>query len=84
MKTHTALEQQVRLNRCMNGFVQVRILGAAPQEEHMGTIQAILYILAVLLLVLAAFGVPARVSLALLGGACAILAYTLPAITAGI
>lgn len=48
----------------------------------MGTIQAILYIAAVLLLVLAAFGVPARVSLALLGTACALLAYALPTITA--
>lgn len=81
MKTHTALEQQVRLNRRMNGFVQVRILGAAPQEEHMGTIQAILYILAVLLLVLAALGVRARISLPLLGAAAALLAYTLPTIT---
>lgn len=47
----------------------------------MGTIQAILYILAVLLLVLAALGVRARISLPLLGAAAALLAYTLPTIT---
>lgn len=47
-------------------------------------LQAILYITAVVLLVLAAFGIPARVSLALLGAACALLAYTLPTITAAI
>jgi hypothetical protein len=81
MKTHTALEQQVRLNRRMNGFVQVRILGAAPQEEHMGTIQGILYLVAVVLLVLAAFGLPVRVNLALLAAAAFVLAYALPAIT---
>lgn len=43
----------------------------------MGTIQAILYILAVALLVSAALGLNARVNLALLGAA-----YTLPTITA--
>lgn len=48
----------------------------------MGTIQAILYIIAVVLLVLAAFGIPSRVSLALLGSAMALLAYALPAIAA--
>lgn len=48
----------------------------------MATIQAILYIIAVVLLVLAAFGIPSRVSLALLGAATALLAYSLPAITA--
>lgn len=48
----------------------------------MGTLQAILYITAVVLLVLAAFGITARVSLALLGAATALLAYALPAITA--
>lgn len=48
----------------------------------MGTLQAILYIAAVILIALAAFGVPARVSLALLGAATALLAYALPAITA--
>lgn len=47
-------------------------------------LQAILYIAAVVLIVLAAFGIPARVSLALLGAACALLAYTLPTITAAI
>lgn len=49
----------------------------------MATAQALLYIAALLLLVLAAFGVPARVSLALLGAACALLAFSLPAIAAG-
>lgn len=48
----------------------------------MGTIQAILYVIAVVLLALAAFGVPSRVSLALLGAGLALLAYALPAITA--
>ncbi len=49
----------------------------------MSTAQAILYVVAVVLLVLAAVGVPSRVSLALLGAACALLAYALPAIAAG-
>ena len=44
---------------------------------------ALLYAVAVVLLVLAGFGVPARVSLALLGAACALLAFSLPAIVAG-
>lgn len=39
--------------------------------------------MAVVLLVLAAVGVPSRVSLALLGAACALLAYALPAMQAG-
>lgn len=47
----------------------------------MGTLQAILYIIAIVLLVLAAFGIPSRVSLALLGAASFVLAYALPAIT---
>lgn len=46
----------------------------------MATATALLYLVAVVLLVLASFGVPARVSLALLAAACALLAYTLPAI----
>lgn len=46
----------------------------------MSTLQAILFIIAVVLLVLAAFGIPSRVSLALLGAATALLAYTLPTI----
>lgn len=50
----------------------------------MALFQAILYIAAVLLLTLAAFGVPARISLALLGGACALLAYALPVVTSAI
>jgi hypothetical protein len=44
---------------------------------------AVLYIVAVVLLLLAAFGVPARVSLALLGAACALLAFSLPAMQVG-
>jgi len=48
----------------------------------MGTLQAILYIAAVVLITVAAFGVRTRVSLALLGAATALLAYTLPAIAA--
>jgi hypothetical protein len=47
------------------------------------TVVAILYIVAVVLLCLAAFGVPARVSLALLGAAAALLAYSLPSMAAG-
>lgn len=43
---------------------------------------AILYIAAVFLLCLAAFGVPARVSLALLGAAAALLAFSLPSMQA--
>jgi hypothetical protein len=47
-------------------------------------LQAILFITAVVLLVLAAFGIPARISLALLGAASLALGYTLPTITAAI
>lgn len=50
----------------------------------MALAQALLYLAAVVLLVLAAFGVPARVSLALLGAACALLAFALPAVAAGL
>ena len=50
----------------------------------MATAIAILYLAAVLLLILAGVGIPARVSLALLGAACALLAYSLPAIAAGL
>jgi len=46
------------------------------------TIQAILYLIAVVLLVVAAVGVPARVSFPLLAAATALLAYTLPTIAA--
>jgi hypothetical protein len=49
----------------------------------MALAQALLYVAAVALLVLAACGVPSRVSLALLGAACALLAYSLPAMAAG-
>lgn len=45
--------------------------------------QAVLYIIAVLLLVVAALPVPSRgLNLAVLGAACALLAYAWPAITA--
>jgi hypothetical protein len=44
---------------------------------------ALLYIVAVVLIAAAGFGVPARVSLALLGAACALLAFSLPAMQAG-
>lgn len=47
-------------------------------------IQALLYITAVVLLILAAFRIPTRVSLALLGAAALALGYTLPAITTAI
>ncbi len=46
----------------------------------MHTAQRIIYVVAIALLVLAAFGVPARVSLALLGAAAALLAFSLPTI----
>lgn len=49
----------------------------------MNLVVALLYIVAVILIVLAAFGVQARVSLALLGAACALLAYAIPSIQAG-
>jgi len=48
----------------------------------MGTIQGLLYITAVVLILVAAFGVRTRVSLATLGAGLALLAYTLPTITA--
>ena len=50
----------------------------------MTTAQALLYLAAIVLLVLAAVGVPARVSPALLGAACALLAFALPTISAGL
>lgn len=50
----------------------------------MATVQALLYIAAVVLVVLGALPIPSRVSLALLGAACALLAYALPAIDAGL
>lgn len=49
----------------------------------MKVLVAILYLVAVVLLALAAFGVSARVSLALLGAACALLAFALPSMQAG-
>jgi hypothetical protein len=49
----------------------------------MALAQALLYVAAVALLVLAAVGVRSRVSLPQLGAACALLAFSLPAIAAG-
>lgn len=49
----------------------------------MKVIIALLYLIAVVLLALAAFGVPARISLALLAAACALLAFSLPTMQAG-
>lgn len=48
----------------------------------MTSFQTWLYVTAMVLLVLAAFGVGGRVSLALLAAAVALLAYTWPAIAA--
>ncbi|GHJ11369.1 hypothetical protein TPA0907_57360 [Micromonospora humidisoli] len=46
------------------------------------SVQAFLYVIAVILLVLAALPIPSRgFSLALLGAACALLAYAWPVIT---
>ena len=50
----------------------------------MATARALLYLAAILLLVLAACGVPSRVSLALIGAACALLAFALPDIAGGL
>jgi len=47
-------------------------------------LQALLYIIGVVLLVLAAFRVPTKVSLGFLGAAALALGYTLPTITAAI
>jgi hypothetical protein len=49
----------------------------------MKVITALLYLAAVILLVIAAFPINSRVSLALLGAACALLAFALPAMQAG-
>jgi hypothetical protein len=49
----------------------------------MALARALLYLAALVLLVLAACGVPARVSLALLGAAAALLAYALPDVAGG-
>lgn len=48
----------------------------------MTAVQALLYVAGVVLLVVAALRVSARVSLALLAAACALLAYSLPTIAA--
>lgn len=47
----------------------------------MHVMQALLYLAAVLLLALAAVGLVARVPGALLGAACAVLAFSLPVVT---
>ena len=48
----------------------------------MAPFQAILFLVAVVLLAVAAFGVTARVNLIALGAAAALLAYALPTIAA--
>jgi len=50
----------------------------------MPLVTAVLFLVAVILLVLAAFGVPSRVSWVCLAAACALLAYALPALKAGL
>ncbi|WP_422735444.1 hypothetical protein ACN263_17695 [Micromonospora sp. WMMD729] len=46
------------------------------------SVQALLYVIAVILIVLAALPLPTRgISFALLGAACALLAYAWPVIT---
>lgn len=50
----------------------------------MHLLQLIFYLLAIILLVLAAFPIPTRVSLALLGAASALLAYSLPVLAGGV
>jgi flagellar biosynthesis component FlhA len=49
----------------------------------MATARAVLYIAAIILLVLAALPIQSRVSLALVGAACALLAFALPDIAGG-
>lgn len=50
----------------------------------MATAQTVLYLVAIILLVVAAFPISSRVSLALLGAAVALLAYSLPTMQAGL
>lgn len=50
----------------------------------MTTFQAFCYAIAIVLLVIASFGVPARVSLALLGAAFALTAFATPTIHAAL
>jgi hypothetical protein len=47
-------------------------------------LQALLYFIAVILLITAAFAPPVRVNLALLGAGIALLAYVLPVLTAAV
>ena len=49
----------------------------------MRVVIAVLYLAGVVLLFVAAFPIPSRVSLALLGAACGMLAFALPAIRDG-
>jgi len=46
--------------------------------------QAVFYLIGIVLLVLAAFPISSRVSLALLGAASALLAYCLPGLTSAL
>lgn len=50
----------------------------------MHTAQFIFYLLAIILLVLAAFPIPTRVRFSLLGAASALLAYSLPVLAGGV
>ncbi len=50
----------------------------------MSAAQAVFYLIAIVLLVLAAFPIGSRVSLALLGAASALLAYCLPGLTSAL
>lgn len=43
--------------------------------------QAVLYLAAIILLLVAAFAAPQRVSLGMIAAACALAAYALPSIT---
>ena len=49
----------------------------------MATIQTVLYLVAIILLFVSAFPISSRVSLALLGAATALLAYSLPTMQVG-
>lgn len=50
----------------------------------MKVVIAVLYLIAVILLAIASFGITARISLVLLAAALALLAFSLPAVDAGL
>lgn len=66
----------------MAGAGRARRRHRAHVELTVRVMQALLYLAAVLLLALAAVGLVARVPGALLGAACAVLAFSLPVVTA--